>query len=595
MADEVGTYEATVTVTDDEGRTDTDTLYVHVEARDLPEALLSGPGTAIAGESRIYTLFGNAGDALLSSALWTLNGEYQESEDLGGQSSVSLKEKITFEKPGEYRLNGTLADEAGFQAQDSMNITVWSPTAHLLVTLTDTNSPVNESEVLEVDATVENLGQAKSDQPVWLTREGNVVDVIPGMELRPGETADVTLEWQTDPGDAGTHDIGVHSLNDTDSGEAVVTPGGGGDVFFAVGYTSPPPSTVAPGETVQPTVEVTNTGTATGTQTVVMLDIHGTPVESTEMTLSPGESRKVTTFSWTPTVSDLGTGDLVVQSEDDEASAEVTVQGSTHFDVEFASVVPTNTSKITPPGPHDWINVTVNVTNTGDTPGKQDIRLTRTVWPPKPTLPREQKDEVQNVTLDPGESTEVELLWWSPRTSDLQSCDGETKCYLIYTQLGIHSEDDEEYKMPYDRGGGGGGGNPPCTGPNPPPDSWCGTPVTLFSASEIEAGDSVGVSVKIYNHYASTEWRGVNIKSHHVSSYGPGSYKNWQAKLEADDSAQPGQKIKVCVTMESWAGSHLRSNYDPKAKAPAARKGSFGCSTIPVVDGGDDGGGGGGR
>ncbi|WP_152419372.1 hypothetical protein [Halobiforma nitratireducens] len=95
------------------------------------------------------------------------------------------------------------------------------------VSIEETNSPVVEGQTLEVDATIENTGDETGDRTVELETDDEVRDAV-GVELEPGESTTVILEWDTVPGfwffpgDAGTYDADVQSGDDTDTTTVVV-------------------------------------------------------------------------------------------------------------------------------------------------------------------------------------------------------------------------------------------------------------------------------------------------------------------------------------------------------------------------------------
>ena len=120
VAEQPGTYAVTVEVTDDQGRTDQDTLYVEVAAREMPEAKLSGPKTLTVGEPGTFTLTGTAGDAPLSSYTWSIDGESRDPDPWVPAPATT----ITFKAPGEYTISATVTDTAGYDSRVKHTVTV---------------------------------------------------------------------------------------------------------------------------------------------------------------------------------------------------------------------------------------------------------------------------------------------------------------------------------------------------------------------------------------------------------------------------------------------------------------------------------------
>jgi hypothetical protein len=86
------------------------------------------------------------------------------------------------------------------------------------VSITGTNSPVDEGETLEVDYEVENTGDEFGEQIITLDVNGNS-DSEP-VELEGGETQTGTLRWETSSGDAGGY-TGTVSSNDDEASSSV--------------------------------------------------------------------------------------------------------------------------------------------------------------------------------------------------------------------------------------------------------------------------------------------------------------------------------------------------------------------------------------
>ncbi len=97
--------------------------------------------------------------------------------------------------------------------------------AELVVDIIDTNSPVTEGDVLEVDVAVENLGDISDDDEVRLRDfDGNIVDTE-DVSVSGRSTETETLVWDTDVGDGErTDNIEVELVKhgDTDTEEVTI-------------------------------------------------------------------------------------------------------------------------------------------------------------------------------------------------------------------------------------------------------------------------------------------------------------------------------------------------------------------------------------
>jgi subtilisin family serine protease len=89
----------------------------------------------------------------------------------------------------------------------------------------EANAPVTAGEQLQVEATVENTGW-NGTQRVRLLVNGTKRDATE-LALDGGESRTVTLSWDTDEGDAGTHDLVVASGTANATVTARVTPANG--------------------------------------------------------------------------------------------------------------------------------------------------------------------------------------------------------------------------------------------------------------------------------------------------------------------------------------------------------------------------------
>ena len=84
------------------------------------------------------------------------------------------------------------------------------------VEIDSVNEPVREGDTLEVEAIVENTDRSTDTQEIELEVDGSVRD-SETLSLNGGNSGLVTLEWETDTGDAGEYEANVTSETDTES------------------------------------------------------------------------------------------------------------------------------------------------------------------------------------------------------------------------------------------------------------------------------------------------------------------------------------------------------------------------------------------
>ncbi|RKS81740.1 hypothetical protein BDK61_1034 [Haloarcula quadrata] len=86
---DTGQYNVTVTVTDDDGASRSDTLHVDVVAAGGPSVSMSAPSAVPAGLRRNLTANVTAGDADLRTLAWVVNGTAQNQTRLAGENATS--------------------------------------------------------------------------------------------------------------------------------------------------------------------------------------------------------------------------------------------------------------------------------------------------------------------------------------------------------------------------------------------------------------------------------------------------------------------------------------------------------------------------
>ena len=100
------------------------------------------------------------------------------------------------------------------------------------VEITAATDPVAEGDEVVVTATVENTGEESDSQQIHLKNsENDILDSVssPALTLDPGESEAVTLTWQTESGDADTHDLRVSSDDEATSESVTVEQTADGD------------------------------------------------------------------------------------------------------------------------------------------------------------------------------------------------------------------------------------------------------------------------------------------------------------------------------------------------------------------------------
>jgi hypothetical protein len=118
-----GVYEVTLTVTDDDGATSTDTMYVTVEATSGPTVSLSGPSQATSGDQVQFRAPADAGSAKLDRVVWQVDGAVVERADLSGRHGQP-KLRRSFGTTGDRTVTVTVVDEDGRRASANASVSV---------------------------------------------------------------------------------------------------------------------------------------------------------------------------------------------------------------------------------------------------------------------------------------------------------------------------------------------------------------------------------------------------------------------------------------------------------------------------------------
>ena len=88
------------------------------------------------------------------------------------------------------------------------------------VSVVDTNELIAEGETLEITAEITNTADVRDSQQIHLKNtDSEILDSVAGPPVRldPGETERVTLTWDLEKGDAGTHELRLASNYGSDT------------------------------------------------------------------------------------------------------------------------------------------------------------------------------------------------------------------------------------------------------------------------------------------------------------------------------------------------------------------------------------------
>lgn len=154
---------------------------------------------------------------------------YDAPADVNGEETYYVGTAIGNTDPGG-SLTGTVDNLLGSPERAIFEITVYEPTTGggFQVNITNTNTPVEEGDILTVTAEIENTGNQQQRQDIDLYIDGvGVVDTEQDVRIAPGSTERVTLEWQTESGDAGDYTAEVRSEDDSDATNVTVDPSQG--------------------------------------------------------------------------------------------------------------------------------------------------------------------------------------------------------------------------------------------------------------------------------------------------------------------------------------------------------------------------------
>jgi hypothetical protein len=379
---DAGEYTATIASEDEDVSTD---VTVQGPASFDPEITDTNSPVVESDLLSVTTTVTNTGDAEATQTLsLSVAGEQRDTTNVslsgGDSTTVTLEWETEPGDAGEYTATVTSDD-----GSDSTSVTINSPPT-LVVDINGTNAPVVAGESFTVEAVAENTGDAPATQAVSLSIAGEQRDSTT-VSLDGGDSTTVTLEWETEPGDAGEYTATVTSDDGSDT--TSVTVNSPPTLVVDISGTNAP---VVAGESFTVEAAVENTGDVAATQ-AVSLSIAGEQRDTTTVSLDGGDSTTVT-LEWETGDDDAGEYTATVASEDDTATTDVSVHEPSNITVEI-------TDTNSPVVESETLHTTTAVENTGDVAATQAVSL---------SIAGEQRDST-TVSLDGGDSTTVTLEW----------------------------------------------------------------------------------------------------------------------------------------------------------------------------------------
>jgi PKD repeat protein len=171
--DQAGTYNITLTITDQNGLSNSSSLQVEVTAPEAPQtpptAVIEGPGEAVVGEN---VTFRGGNSAPGSSAITGYAWDFGNGQTGSGESASTV-----YTAPGTYQVTLTVTDENGLSNSSSLQVEVTAP----------------EAPQTPPTAVIEGPGEAVADESVTF-RGGNST---------PGSSAITSYTWDFGNGQTG--------------------------------------------------------------------------------------------------------------------------------------------------------------------------------------------------------------------------------------------------------------------------------------------------------------------------------------------------------------------------------------------------------
>jgi len=145
--DQPGEYEATLTVTDDAGNTDSKTVIITVKDETAPVAKFDSKLSTTVGSQVTFDGSRSSDNVEVTSYTWNIAGEEKTGETT----------EYTFDQPGEYEATLTVTDDAGNTGQISKTITVNDVTSPEVSISAPSSTPTGENVTFDGSGSTDNV------------------------------------------------------------------------------------------------------------------------------------------------------------------------------------------------------------------------------------------------------------------------------------------------------------------------------------------------------------------------------------------------------------------------------------------------------
>ncbi|RNC90255.1 MAG: PKD domain-containing protein [Allomuricauda sp.] len=226
-----GTYNVSLTVFDEEGLQDQETILITVNLPNQPPNALA-TATPLTGDAPLLVNFtgdASSDDSAIASYFWDFKD---------GSTSILANPSHTFTLPGTYEVSLTVFDDAGLQDTDTITITVLDANAEGVIGFTLVNATSN-ADILELS----NNLQIESSQT-------NGLNLNIRANTNPTVVGSVRLELQGPVTNIRLENVAPYALFGDNSGNYLGTPLPEGDYTISATSFDGPNQTGAEGATV---------------------------------------------------------------------------------------------------------------------------------------------------------------------------------------------------------------------------------------------------------------------------------------------------------------------------------------------------------